>query len=70
MFIELQSGALLNVLWLQDCYVGIHNKNIVIYLFVNGTKYTEIYDSETEAQAQVDKVNTATNSLSLSGGGI
>ena len=49
MFILLQSGAMLNLFWLQDCFVGKHDKNIVIFYMINGTKLIEEYSTEAEA---------------------
>ena len=57
MFIILKSGAMLNLFWLQDCFVGKHDKNIVIFYMVNGVKLTEEYDNEAQAQARVEEVH-------------
>ena len=57
MFIILKSGAMLNLFWLQDCFVGKHDKNIVIFYMVNGVKLIEEYDNETQAQARVEEVH-------------
>ena len=57
MFIVLKSGAMLNLFWLQDCFVGKHDKNIVIFYMVNGVKLIEEYDNETQAQARVEEVH-------------
>lgn len=57
MFIELKTGSMLNLFWLQDCFVGKHEKNIVIFYMVNGTKIIEKYDSDTEAQTRVEQVH-------------
>ena len=57
MFIILKSGAMLNLFWLQDCFVGKHDKNIVIFYMVNGVKLIEEYDNEAQAQARVEEVH-------------
>ena len=57
MFILLKSGAMLNLFWLQDCFVGKHNKNIVIFYMINGVKLTEEYDTEAEANSRVENVH-------------
>lgn len=57
MFILLKSGAMLNLFWLQDCFVGKHNKSIVIFYMINGVKLTEEYDTAEEAKARVEDVH-------------
>lgn len=57
MFILLKNGAMLNLFWLQDCFVGKHDKNIVIFYMVNGSKVIEEYDTEQEAKDRVDEVH-------------
>ena len=57
MFILLKSGAMLNLFWLQDCFQGKHDKNIVIFYMVNGSKVIEEDDSETEAKARVTEIH-------------
>ena len=56
MFILLKSGAMLNLFWLQDCFVGKHDNNIVIFYMINGSKVIEEYDSAEEAQKRVEDV--------------
>ena len=65
MFILLKTGAMLNLFWLQDCFQGKHEKNIVIFYMVNGSKIIEEYDNECEAQARVEEVHYAMNEASL-----
>lgn len=65
MFILLKTGAMLNLFWLQDCFQGKHEKNIVIFYMVNGSKIIENYNSESEAQARVEEVHNAMNEASL-----
>lgn len=65
MFILLKTGAMLNLFWLQDCFQGKHEKNIVIFYMVNGSKIIEEYDTESEAQARVEEVHYAMNEASL-----
>lgn len=65
MFILLKTGAMLNLFWLQDCFQGKHEKNIVIFYMVNGSKIIEEYDNESEAQARVEEVHYAMNEASL-----
>lgn len=57
MFIILKSGAMLNLFWLQDCFVGKHDKNIVIFYMINGVKLIEEYDTEAQAQERVEEVH-------------
>lgn len=57
MFILLKSGAMFNLFWLQDCFQGKHDKNIVIFYTVNGAKLIEEYDTEEEAQQRVNEVH-------------
>ena len=59
MFILLKTGAMLNLFWLQDCFVGKHDKNIVIFYMVNGSKVIEEYETEQEAKNRVDEVHFA-----------
>lgn len=59
MFILLKSGAMLNLFWLQDCFQGKHEKNIVIFYMINGSKVIETYDTEQEAKQRVDEVHFA-----------
>lgn len=59
MFILLKTGAMLNLFWLQDCFVGKHDKNIVIFYMVNGSKVIEEYETEQEAKDRVDEVHFA-----------
>lgn len=65
MFILLKSGAMLNLYWLQDCFQGKHEKNIVIFYMVNGSKIIEEYDTETEAKDRVDEVHFMMDEASL-----
>lgn len=59
MFILLKNGAMLNLFWLQDCFVGKHDKNIVIFYMINGSKVIEEYETEQEAKDRVDEVHFA-----------
>lgn len=65
MFILLKSGAMLNLYWLQDCFVGKHDKNIVIFYMVNGSKVIEEYDTEQEASKRVEDVHFMMDEASL-----
>ncbi len=65
MFILLKTGAMLNLFWLQDCFQGKHEKNIVIFYMVNGSKVIEEYATENEAKARVDEVHFAMDEASL-----
>ena len=69
MFILLKSGAMFNLFWLQDCFQGKHDKKIVIFYTVNGTKLIEEYETEAEALARVNEVHSAMENMSLGGGG-
>lgn len=62
MFILLKSGAMLNTIWLQDYYQGKHNKNILVYLLVNGVKIEEEYTSEQEVQDKIQEITEQTSS--------
>lgn len=62
MFILLKSGAMLNTIWLQDYYRGKHNKNILVYLLVNGVKIEEEYTSEQEVQDKIQEITEQTSS--------
>lgn len=64
MFILLQSGAMLNLFWLQDCFVGKHDKNIVIFYMINGAKLIEEYSTEAEAQQRVEDIHFAMDEAS------
>lgn len=65
MFILLKSGAMLNLYWLQDCFQGKHDKNIVIFYMVNGSKIIEEYETEGEAKQRVEDVHFAMDEASL-----
>lgn len=65
MFILLKTGAMLNLYWLQDCFQGKHEKNIVIFYMVNGSKIIEEYDTEQEAKDRVDEVHFMMDEASL-----
>ena len=56
---------MLNLYWLQDCFQGKHNKNIVIFYMVNGSKVIEEYDTTTEAEQRVKEVHFAMGEASL-----
>ena len=59
MFILLQTGAMLNLFWLQDCFQGKHEKNIVIFYMINGSKIIETYNTEQEAKKRVEDIHFA-----------
>lgn len=56
MFIQLKSGAMFNLVWLQDCLQDKHKQNIVVFYTINGTQIQEEYDSATEAEDRVNEV--------------
>lgn len=64
MFIQMKSGAMLNLFWLQDCFQGKHDKNIAIFYMVNGVKLKEEFDTEVEAAERVNEVRNKMNSTS------
>lgn len=70
MFIELKSGAMLNLLWLSDCFQGKHDKNIVIFYMVNGSKVIEEYTSESDAKERVDQVQEIMAKAGFGGGSL
>ena len=65
MFILLKTGAMLNLYWLQDCFQGKHDKNIVIFYIEKKKKIIEEYDTEGEAKNRVDEVHFAMDEASL-----
>ena len=65
MFIELKSGAMLNLFWLQDCFQGKHDKNVVIFYMVNGSKVVEEYTTEEEARNRVEEVHNKMLSINI-----
>lgn len=65
MFILLKTGAMLNLYWMQDCFQGKYEKNIVIFYMVNGSKIIEEYDTESEAEQRVKEVHSAMDDASL-----
>lgn len=56
MFILLKSEEMLNLFWLHDCKLDPHNPKILIYYLVNGVQIKEEYDTESEANTQLQKV--------------
>lgn len=64
MFILLKDETMLNLFWLQDCYQDKHDRKIVVYLMINGTRIKEEYDTEVEAGDEVDKVKFAMDEAS------
>lgn len=58
MFIELNTGRLLNLFWLDDVYVDIHNKKTVVYKMVNNTPRLEVFETEEEATQRLEEVKT------------
>ena len=69
MFIELKTGAMLNLFWLQDCFQGKHDKNIVIFYMVNGSKLVEEYATDSEAEQRVEDVHEIMKEAGGGGGG-
>lgn len=58
MFIELNTGRLLNLFWLDDVYVDIHDKKTVIYKMVNDAPRYEQFDSEDLATQRLEEIKT------------
>ena len=58
MFIELNTGRLLNLFWLDDVYVDIQNKKTVVYKMVNNTPRLEVFETEEEATQRLEEVKT------------
>lgn len=56
MFIELNNGSLVNIFWLDDIYQDAHDKTRVVYVYVNGAKKAEIFDSEQNAESRVTEI--------------
>lgn len=69
MFIKLKDGRKLNLLYLSDCFVGKHDKNIVIFYLVNSTKLIEAYDTDTDAAKRVSEVEKIMADLGQGGSG-
>lgn len=67
MFIMLKTGAMLNLFWLQDCFQGKVEKNIVIFYMVNGSKVIEEYADESLATARVNEVHNLMENASMGG---
>lgn len=59
MFLKLKDGRKLNLFYLSDCFVGKHDKTIVIFYLVNSTKLLEGYATPKEAEDRVKEVNEA-----------
>lgn len=68
MFLKLKDGRKLNLFYLSDCFVGKHDKTIVIFYLVNSTKLLEGYATPKEAEDRVKEVNEAMESAR--GGGL
>lgn len=58
MFIELNNGQLLNLVWLDDLYIDKHDLKRVIYVYVNGSKKEEVFDNEGEATSRLEEIKT------------
>ena len=56
MFIELNTGRLLNLFWLDDVYVDIHDKKTVVYKMVNNAPRLEVFETEEEATQRLAEV--------------
>ena len=41
MFIKLKDGRKLNLFYLSDCFIGKHDKTVVIFYLVNGVKIVD-----------------------------
>lgn len=65
MFVMLKTGAMLNLYWLQDCFQGKVDKNIVIFYMVNGSKVIEEYEDESQASVRVNEVHKLMESATL-----
>lgn len=59
MFIKLKDGRKLNLFYLSDCFIGKHDKTVVIFYLVNGVKIVEGYATPEEAEARVKEVDLA-----------
>lgn len=59
MFIKLKDGRKLNLFYLSDCFIGKHDKTVVIFYLVNGVKIIEGYATPEEAEARVKEVDLA-----------
>lgn len=69
MFVKLKDGRKLNLYWLSDCFVGKHDKKIVIFYMVNNTKLIEAYDTDTDAAKRVSEVEKIMANLGQGGSG-
>lgn len=59
MFIKLKDGRKLNLFYLSDCFIGKHDKTVVIFYLVNSVKIIEGYATPEEAEARVKEVDLA-----------
>ena len=59
MFIKLKDGRKLNLFYLSDCFIGKHDKTVVIFYLVNNVKIIEGYATPEEAEARVKEVDLA-----------
>ena len=55
MFIELTTGQLINIFWLNNVYVEDTN---CIFEMVNGAKYIEEYTDQNDAQDRCDDIHS------------
>lgn len=67
MFLKLKDGRKLNLLYLSDCFLGKHDKTIVIFYLTNGTKLIEGYATPKEAEERVDEVKLILEQLGFGG---
>ena len=56
MFLELNTGDLINLLWVDNVYQDKEEKTKVIYVRVNGTPIVEIFSSASEATSRYEEV--------------
>lgn len=59
MSIELPNGEMLNIIWVNDCYVDKHNNTRVVIEMVNGVDKVIICENSESATSLVDSVISA-----------
>lgn len=59
MFIELNSGDLVNLYWLDTVIIDSLNKKKVKYIYVNGSCKVETFDTEAEATSRLSEVKSS-----------
>jgi hypothetical protein len=56
MFIKLNSGDMLNLFWLDNFYIDKHDDTRIIYVYVNGAKKIETFETNTQASSRYTEI--------------